>query len=302
MVDQRIVSFLKVYEKKNFTKASSELALTQPAVSKHIRSLEDELGVLLFYRKSGTLEPTREGRTVAKYARRKMSLDHNMRKEIRNMQNLVTSLSVGITHTAESNASTEALANYATAHEHLKLKIISDSTDRLISMIKDYKLDMAIIESRVNDSALKSVTLDTDSLVLAVAPNHPLAGKPSVTIDDIRKEKLIIRSRHSGTRSMFVSSLEAKDIHLSDFNILMEIDNIAAIKDLIRQGFGVSVLARSACEDEWRKGKIALLPIENLSMIREMNLVDLKDYEHENTIRDIISSYRETRNMITGKH
>lgn len=70
-------------------------------------------------------------------------------------------------------------------------------------------------------------------------------------------------------------------------------DNIATIKDLIRRDFGVSILAKSACMDEWKKKKITVLPIENLSMIREINLVYDPDFDHREVLQDIIKIYNE---------
>ena len=92
----------------------------------------------------------------------------------------------------------------------------------------------------------------------------------------------------SSTRNLFVSSLESQNMSIDDFNVIMEIDNIATIKDLIRRDFGVSVLAKSACMDELKKKKIAVLPIENLSMMREINIVYSQDFEHFETLRDIV--------------
>ena len=81
--------------------------------------------------------------------------------------------------------------------------------------------------------------------------------------------------------------------------MVLEIDNIATIKDLIRRDFGVSVLAKSACMDELKKRKIAVLPIENLSMIREINIVYTQDFEHQEMLQDIVHSYNETRGLMT---
>ena len=296
MADQRIRSFLEVYETGSFTKAADSLALTQPAVSKHVKSLEDEFGVDLFIRSHNKLYATPEGNITAKYARKMLQLEHNMKKELNNSKRQLSRISVGITHTAESNASAEALASFAMAHAKMKVKIISDTTDKLLGMLKDYRLDLAVIEGRISDPGLKSVVLDTDCLVLAVPPEHPMADKPYITIDELKQERLIIRSRHSGTRNMFVSSLEARNMHLDEFTILMELDNIATIKDLIRRGFGVSVLPRSTCEDEWKKGKINLLPIEGLGMIREMNLVYRKDWDRPAILSEIAEFYNKHRN------
>ena len=74
----------------------------------------------------------------------------------------------------------------------------------------------------------------------------------------------------------------------------LEVDNIATIKDLIRKDFGVSILARSACMDEVRKGKMTILPIENLSMAREMSLVYHRDFSHIDVFQEILKLYHET--------
>ena len=85
---------------------------------------------------------------------------------------------------------------------------------------------------------------------------------------------------------------------ISDFNVMMEINNIATIKDLIRRNLGVSVLARSTCLDELKKKKIAALPIEHLSMAREINIVYLRDFEHKSILKDIVRSYSEVKGKI----
>lgn len=294
MIDPKVISLLKLYETGNFTKAAERLSLTQPAVSKHIRTLEDELGVTLFIRSKNKLHITKEGELVVKYAKRMVSLTQTLKEELINQKRQLSTLSVGITHTAESNASAEALANYAATHNNVTVKMITETMDNLCSMLKNYQLDVAIIEGRIRDSSLKSLVLDTDCLVLATSPTHPLAKKNGVTIEEIKKENMILRSSTSSTWNMFASSLESKNMHIEEFNILMEIDNIATIKDLIRRNFGVSILARSACMDEYYKNKIALLPIENLSMIREINLVYREDFEHPEILQEIIKSYNQT--------
>ena len=301
MIDVKILSLLKIYETGSFTKAAEQLSLTQPAVSKHIHMLEEELGVKLFSRSHNKLHITADGELAVKYAKRMVSLKKNLLEEIENQRKKISALSVGITHTAESNASTEALASYATTHNNVKIKIVTDTTDNLCSMLKNYQLHMAIIEDRINDPSLKTLVLDTDCLVLAVSPTNPLAVRSAVTIEQIKHENLILRSSSSSTWNMFVSSLESQNKHIDEFNVLMEIDNIATIKDLIRRNFGVSILARSTCMDEYRKNKISLLPIENFSMIREVNLVYHKDFEYTEILQDIVKSYNQTVNGFDKK-
>ena len=296
MIDSKLYSLMKVVETGSFTKAAEQLSLTQPAVSQHIHALENELSVKIFERTGNELRVTREGELVIKYAKRLLALYHNLQRDLSSEKRQITALTIGITHTAESNAIAEALAKYATTHEGVSIKIITDSLGNLYDMLKNYELDFAIVEGKMNDPGLRFLMLDTDCLVLAVSLNHKLAKQSMVTINELKREKLILRLPDSNTRNQFVASLESQNMSIDDFNVVLEIDNIATIKDLIRRDFGVSVLAKSACMDELKKRKIAVLPIENLSMIREINT---QDFEHQEMLQDIVHSYNETRGLMT---
>ena len=176
--------------------------------------------------------------------------------------------------------------------------MITDSINNLYTMLKTYELDLAIVEGRVPDPSIHYLLLDTDYLVLAVSTNHPFASRSMVTLNELKKERMILRLPDSNTRNLFVAHLESNNMSINDFNVVLEVDNMATIKDLIRRDFGVSVLAKSACMDELKKKKIAVLPIENLSMMREINIVYSQDFEHFETLRDIVRSYNETRGVV----
>jgi len=293
MIDTRLTSLLKIVETGSYTKAAQALALSQPAVSQHIRQLEETFGVRIFDRAHNRLSLTREGELIVGYARRVSALYSNLEQALKNERTQVRTLTIGITHTAESSAIIEALAGYVSMLEGLSIKILTNTRDELYRMLKNYELDFAFVEGKSGDSALSSMMLDTDSLVLAVPPDHALAGQGMVTIHQLKREKLILRLPKSNTRTLFEASLESQNLSVDDFNVIMEIDSIASIKDLIRRGFGVSVLARSACMDELKKGKLAVLTIENLSMMREINIVYLPDFEHPELLHGIVKAYNE---------
>ena len=89
-----------------------------------------------------------------------------------------------------------------------------------------------------------------------------------VTIKELETEKMIIRSANSGTRQLFEASLHSQGLSLDDLNLILEVDNIATIKELLVKNIGVSVLAKSACLDEEKNHKLVLLPIEGLAMTK----------------------------------
>lgn len=208
-------------------------------------------------------------------------------------------LTVGITHTSESNPIAEALAKFSSDNEGITIKMITDTINNLYSMLKTYELDLAIVEGRINDPSIHYLLLDTDYLVLAVSVSHPFAKRSMVTLNELKKERMILRLPDSNTRALFDAHLESNNMSIDDFNVVLEIDNMATIKDLIRRDFGVSILARSVCLDELKKGKIAVLPVENLSMMREINIAYHEGFEHFDILRSIMKLYTETLRIYT---
>lgn len=293
MIDVKLLTLLKVYETGNYTRAAEKLSLTQPAVSQHIKQLERELNVAIFDRSGSKIAPTPEGRLIIQYAERVVSLYESLQQSLLDRRHAIDRLRVGITHTSESNIVTQVLAKYTEQNANMKITIQTDSISNLYDMLKTYKIDIAIVEGGVSDPSINAIMLDTDCLVLAVSNDHPLAKRSMVTIEELKKERMILRLPSSGTRNLFAANLESRCLSLDEFNVVLEVDNIATIKDLVRRNYGVSILARSACLDEMKKGKIAVLPIENLSMVREVNILYHHTFKHVEILQDIVRIYNE---------
>ena len=293
MIDIKLETFLKVTEEKNFTKAAEKLSLTQPAVSHHINMLEKELGIKLFSRGKGEIKLPSGGEILLRYAKRMQAMYEKMITELNDSEKHKTSLRIGITHTAENNIMAEVLAKYSNLNSGISITIITETIKNLYDMLGNYELDMAVTEGKSTNPEFSSLMLDTDYLVCVVSNNNPLALQSMVTLSELKKERMIMRLPSSATRLLFEATLESLDDSIDNFNVILEVDNIATIKDLIRKDLGVSILAKSACMNEIKKGKLTALPIENLSMVRETNIVYNKDFSHIDILKDITKIYHD---------
>lgn len=295
MIDIKIKTLLAVADLGSFTKAAKQLSLTQPAISHHISALEAELDKKIFVRGKGELKLTPDGEIIVKYARRMNAINDKLIGELSDSDRHLSNVRIGITHTAESNLITEVLAKYGSESGGASITIITEPITNLYNMLENYELDLAIVDGKPSGKELRSLMLDTDYLVCVLANENPLARQEMVTLRELRREKMILRLPSSATRIQFEQQLERIGESITDFDIMLEVDNIATIKDLIRKNLGVSILAKSACMDEVLKGKITVLPIENLSMIRETNVVYHKDFDHNDILGKILKIYRETK-------
>lgn len=291
-MSDRIDSFIMAAETKNFTKTAKQLCLTQPAVTHQILQLEEEMGAKLFDRSGKHIALTEEGIVALKYARRIKALEERMKQDIMNNRLHKTELKAGITHTSESNDVAEVLARYSSESAALNITILTEPIQKLYSMLDTYELDMAIVEEKPHNTKFTSILLDTDCLVCVVSADSRLANRKRLNIQDLKKEKLILRLPGSETRTLLESHLLGIHESLSNFRIILEVDNIATIKNCVRKNLGISILARSACMSEIRKGKLVALPIDNLNMTRETYLVYHKDFDSPEIIKGFVQLYQ----------
>ena len=124
-------------------------------------------------------------------------------------------------------------------------------------MLENFEIDIAVVDGKNTNLNFNALMLDTDYLVCVMSNNNPLSRHSLVTLAELKRERLILRSSSSATRSLFEATLEGIDDSIDAFDVTMEVDNIATIKDLIRKELGVSILPKSACMDELRKGGLS---------------------------------------------
>lgn len=293
MLNQKLYTLLAVSETKNITQAAEKLNLTQPAVSQHIKALEQEFSTKIFNRTDSGLKITEDGKLIVKFAKRADALYQALVEDLKDSKKRVKHFTIGVTQSAEMGMIAEILATLCAEKKGTNITLISDTIINLYSKLKNYMIDFAIIDGRMQNPGFNSVLLATDNLMLVVSNKHPFAKKSIVTLDELKKENLILRPSTSGTRQLFESHLKSNNESIDNFNILMEIDSVNTIKGLVKHGFGVSILAKSLLTSDIAKGKLKAVPIANLSMIREINIIYPKSFDSMEILNDITRLYLE---------
>ena len=160
-------------------------------------------------------------------------------------------------------------------------------------MLENFELDVLIIEEKPSNPDFNFMVLDTDMLTCMVSIQNPLAQKQAITLNELKKQHLILRLPTSATRVKFASSLEAIGESIDNFDVVIEVDSIATIKNLVKKDIGVSILSKGACVKELQKKSLVALPIENLSMTRETTIVYHKTFNHVEIIERIAAAYHD---------
>ena len=294
MLDNKTHTLLTLIHVGSYTKTAKVLSLTQPAVSHQVKQLEQEYGIQLFHSSRKGLKLTPEGEILVRYARRMATLDENLRQAIEDSRKRIRRFTVGITTTLGEYLVSQIFMQYCQEYPDVNINIVTDTISSIYEMLSLYQLDLAIVEGSIPNISSKDYTsalLDTDSLCLIVSPKHEFATRKSVSLAELKGEKFILRSSSAGTRTLFETHLLKQNESIENFNILIETDNISTIKELVASNLGVTIMAHSACQEETLSGKLVEVPIENMNMRREINIVYHRDFTHTEVLEDIFRIY-----------
>ena len=291
--DQRYDTLLVVRKAASYTEAGAILSLTPSAVAHQIHSMERELNVALFQKSGKKLLPTHACDLVAEYAERVRMLSDRFASELAALKSQLQHLVVGITPSVESSALSQVLARYQSSFKGLQITVLTKSAPVLYDMLKNSAIDFAVAEGDFPADELYSVLLDTDHLVVAVPNCSPYAAQGMITVDQLQRERLILRPKGSGTRILFEANLKKMGMSLDMFNVMMEVDSVDTIKELVASDYGVSVLSNNACAADVERGKFCTVPLCDMNMIRDVHIFYHRDFRCDELIGDIRRIYAE---------
>lgn len=292
MLDAKIETLLIIAQTKSYTQAAERLHLTQPAVSHHIHQLESEYGIKIFAHIGRELHFTPEGKILYKHARQAYEIQEKAKQAIAGCKHNLRHLTIGITQSAGENSIPQMIARYAQVHPDSIINIVTDTINNLYARLDAYELDMIVVEGPSNREKYHSVLLDTDFLCVITAPEHPFASHASIKLEQLYSENLILRGSAAGTRSMFEHYLAIESETLQNFHVMMEVDNLATIKELVAKNYGISVVAYSACRNEVEAGILSAVSIENARMTRDICLLFRPDFSHAELMDSLRAIYQ----------
>lgn len=256
----------EVVRVKSFSKAAKLLHLSQPAVSGQIHSIEDFYGAQLFERSSSGVALTQIGQVVHRYAKEILKLHDALEKEVDSLQqNEMHKLIIGASSTLGNYALPCSLWNFKEKYPSVQIKLEIKNAETVLSMLKDNKIDLALVEeeSIIGDlDNLVTQPVSKDELIVIAPPKSPWVNKDSITLEQLKKAPFIIREQGSGILKVFENILAAWGLSLEQLNVKAELSSIDAIKSSIEAGLGVSICGRMAVRKEIRSGIIHPLTIE----------------------------------------
>ncbi len=271
---EQLRTFLEVSRLRSFSRAAEKLSVTQPAISAQIRSLETEVAARLFDRDGGKVTFTAAGRVFEPFAEHVLEcqahigitiaeLHRSPRGEISISANEATSLYV----------LPAVFAAFKKQHTRVGLKIIRADRARILEQVLNREVDFGVVSLPLKDARLTIETLHRDEIVLVTGPNHPLAGRESVTVAELLEHPLLL-TKGGRRREQLDDFFRGLDAHP---RVAMEVESSELLKRLIGAGLGMGFLPRAVVASDVAAGVLHVCRVEGLRLSRELALVFRKE-------------------------
>lgn len=249
--------FLATAFHENLTRAAASLAMSQSAASSALKDLESQFDVQLFDRVGKRLQLNELGESIRPRAEALLEQARSLETALARHQD-IGHLKVGATLSIGNYLAVEIMARYMGEQAGARVELEVANTETIVRKVANFELDLGLIEGESRHPDLEMLHWRDDELVVFCAPDHPLAGKPWLTDDDLLCAAWIVREPGSGTRQHFEWAMHGL---LPELNIKLELQHTEAIKRAVEAGLGVGCLSEITLVDAFKRGRLVPLPV-----------------------------------------
>jgi DNA-binding transcriptional LysR family regulator len=274
MDTRQLRAFCEVVERKSFSQAAERLGVTQPAVSLQVRALEKRMGTQLLDRSGRRVEPTEAGQRLYQGAQRLLALEEEIVNELADdaTGELDGIFAIGASTGPGGVVLSQLLCRFAEANPKLNVQLNVFDTQTVIERVADRTFELGVVGAAPRHRAVDYEPFFHDTVILACPPGHAFAGK-TVTLDQLKNERLILMQDGAGVRQMIEDELRRAGAKPRDLNVRLELGLQESVTSAVRGGFGVTFISRSSVENDLAAGTLVEARVEGLQLEREIYLV-----------------------------
>lgn len=272
MLDPKIMTFLCVCRHMNYTRAAEELHITQPAVSQHIRGLEEYYGARLFDYRGRRLELTPAGRELERAADTMANDAELLRDRLSARQPVQMPLHFGVTMTIGEYVIGRPLAAYMRNHPGGDLRMEIANTETLVAKMKTGNLNLCLVEGTFQRKEFDWERYDTVRYIAVCSVRHHFRKKIRV-LEDLLDEQLILREPGSGTRAILERQLSGRNLSVEDFRSSIQIGGMHTILELLEEDAGISFMYQPAAQEMIRKGVLVEIPLQDFQVRHDFSFI-----------------------------
>ena len=270
---QQLKLFEAVSRNNSYTRAAEELHLTQPAVSIQIKRLEEQCGLPIFESVGKKIFTTTAGKSLLSASVDILSRAEELRNTIEELKGVVKGpLQLSVVTTSKYFMP-HLLGTFLNKYPEVEPKLVFTNRARVIQRLYDNEDDFVVMGQTPDDDRLETYPFLENILVPTAHPDHPLANKKKITLEELVKERFLVREEGSGTRLVFDHLLEKNGLNIEPY---MELGSGEALKQAVMAGLGLAILSLHSLRLEQAAKKLVVLDVEGFPLKRRWFAVHMK--------------------------
>lgn len=267
-------AFYSVIKTGTFSKAADELCVTEPAVFIQVRSFERYLGFTLLDRFGKELRPTEIGSVLYEYAEKIFTLVDEATHAVKELQDLKKGyLRLGVTKALAQYLMPLIVPTFQDRYPHIAVYLNESSSRELVEGILQHRYELAIVARVPYPERINVIPYTRDEILLVVSPHSNLSKREKVSLTELAEESVILTDSRSAVKFLIWKEFEKRGLQPA---AIIEADNIAFIKQLVKKGKGYSFLASVCVREEIQRGELSTISLEEGSFTMDIDVIHLK--------------------------
>lgn len=278
-MDFRLKAFHSVATNLSFTKASKELYISQPAISKHIHELEVKYKTPLFDRSGNRIALTRAGELLLSHTQALLSAYRQMDFEMNLLtDNFSGELRLGASTTIAQYVLPPILSSFIRKFPDIRVSLTNGNTRDIEQALRDGKITLGLVEGNTRQNIFHYVPFMKDELVVVTHTGSSFAGYDELTFEQLCSFPLVLRENGSGTLEVLESALAAHQVKLSQLNVLMQLGSTESIKLFLENSDTLGIISVRAVTRELMAGRLKVIDITGFEAERIFSFAQLQGH------------------------
>ena len=274
---QQLEALIHLVAERSFSRAARRMFLTQPSLTKHIKNLEDAVGVKVINRQNTGVTLTLQGRLIYEYAQKIMGLREGVKEKIlKSMENDSGTIDLIASTIPANYILPYILGDFNKKYPKIKVYIKTVNSEEALDMVLNKHAEIGFIGKKPLSRKINAEPIWKDRLVIAVSGTHRWSGKSCITANELMEEPFVIREKGSGTREILENYLKENADPDFRLNIIAELGSSEAIKEAIIAGLGVSFISIHAIRRELKQKLLVEIPVSGWVVERDFYVIYTK--------------------------
>lgn len=300
MTLEQLRIFVAVAEREHVTRAAESLNLTQSAVSSAISLLEQRFGVKLFHRVGRGILLTETGKFLLTEARAILARAKSTEEAMGEFAGLARGrLTIHASQTIANYFLPHRLVQFHAKFPGIELLVAVGNTAQVSRAVVKGEAELGFVEGPITDPQLAVERVGSDEMVIVVPPQHPWAGKATLSSDELITENWVLREDGSGTRAVFSDTLASLGVDPEKLRITIALPSNEAVRAAVEAGAGVTALSSFVCAESIKAGKLVKVKIKLPK--REFNAVQHVEHYRPRTVAALLGLIREDGALVVPR-